>query len=179
MPGATALLGRGACGAGAPDARRRGADLRRDHRLADATPTTSRAAPEGDGGRGRSAGAAARQSLPSRSTISTRTLPHAGNDVAETMAIKRAFGEYANSAPIALQVDDRLTSAAGAIEAAATIMALTQPHPPTINRTPDPACDLDYVPNQARPAALQIAMSNSFGFGGINGVLVFAKPTAV
>lgn len=104
-------------------------------------------------------------------------------DVAETMAIKRAFGEYANSVPISStkSMTGHLTSAAGAIEAAATIMALQHGLiPPTINlETPDPACDLDYVPNQARPAALQIAMSNSFGFGGINGVLVFAKPTAV
>jgi 3-oxoacyl-[acyl-carrier-protein] synthase II len=101
-------------------------------------------------------------------------------DVAETLAIKRSFGEYATSVPISAtkSMIGHLTSAAGAVEAAATIMALRHGViPPTINlEHPDPQCDLDYVPNQARPAALQIAMSNSFGFGGINGVLVFRKP---
>ncbi len=68
-----------------------------------------------------------------------------------------------------------LTSAAGAVEAAATILALQHGMiPPTINyEYPDPECDLDYVPNRARPAQLRIAMSNSFGFGGINSALVF------
>ena len=104
-------------------------------------------------------------------------------DVAETMAIKRAFGEYANSVPISStkSMTGHLTSAAGALEAAATILALQHGLiPPTINyENPDPACNLDYVPNDARPAALQIAISNSFGFGGINGVLVFQKPAAL
>jgi 3-oxoacyl-[acyl-carrier-protein] synthase II len=104
-------------------------------------------------------------------------------DLAETLAIKRAFGEYATSVPISAtkSMIGHLTSAAGAVEAAATILALNHGViPPTINyEHPDPECDLDYVPNQARPAALQIAMSNSFGFGGINGVLVFRKPEAV
>ncbi|HRC78049.1 MAG TPA: beta-ketoacyl-[acyl-carrier-protein] synthase II, partial [Kouleothrix sp.] len=104
-------------------------------------------------------------------------------DVSETLAIKRAFGEYANSVPISStkSMIGHLTSAAGAVEAAATILALQHGLiPPTINlEQADAVCDLDYVPNQARPAALQIAMSNSFGFGGVNGVLVFQKPGGV
>ena len=103
--------------------------------------------------------------------------------MAETLAIKRAFGEYANSVPISStkSMTGHLTSAAGAMEAAATILALQNGLiPPTINyEHPDPECNLDYVPNEARPADLQTAMSNSFGFGGINGVLVFQKPTPV
>jgi 3-oxoacyl-[acyl-carrier-protein] synthase II len=101
-------------------------------------------------------------------------------DIAETLAIKRAFGEYASSVPISStkSMIGHLTSAAGAVEAAVCILALKYGIiPPTINyEHPDPACDLDYVPNRARPAAIQIAMSNSFGFGGINGVLVFQRP---
>ncbi len=104
-------------------------------------------------------------------------------DIAETLAIKRAFGEYANSVPISStkSMTGHLTSAAGVMEAAATILALQHGLiPPTINyEHPDPECNLDYVPNTARPAELQIAMSNSFGFGGINGVLVFQKPSTV
>ncbi|GAB4126021.1 MAG: beta-ketoacyl-ACP synthase II [Roseiflexaceae bacterium] len=100
-------------------------------------------------------------------------------DVAETRAIKHVFGEYASSVPVSStkSMIGHLTSAAGAVEAAATIMALRQGViPPTINlSTPDPACDLDYVPNQARSANLQIAMSNSFGFGGVNAVLIFRR----
>ena len=95
------------------------------------------------------------------------------------MAIKRAFGEYATSVPISAtkSMIGHLTSAAGVVEAAATILALKHGViPPTINyEFPDPDCDLDYVPNHARPAALQIAMSNSFAFGGVNAVLVFQR----
>jgi len=104
-------------------------------------------------------------------------------DVAETLAIKQAFGEYAYSVPISStkSMTGHLTSAAGAVEAAAAILALQHGLiPPTINyEHSDPACDLDYVPNTARKAALQVAISNSFGFGGINAVLVFRKPAAV
>jgi len=103
--------------------------------------------------------------------------------VAETLAIKQAFGEYAHSVPISStkSMTGHLTSAAGAVEAAAAILSLTHGViPPTINyEHPDPACDLDYVPNTARKAALQVAVSNSFGFGGINAVLVFRKPAGV
>jgi 3-oxoacyl-[acyl-carrier-protein] synthase II len=104
-------------------------------------------------------------------------------DVAETLAIKQAFGEYAYSVPISStkSMTGHLTSAAGAVEAAAAILALKHGViPPTINyEHTDPACDLDYVPNTARKAALQVAVSNSFGFGGINAVLVFQKPADV
>jgi 3-oxoacyl-[acyl-carrier-protein] synthase II len=101
--------------------------------------------------------------------------PH--GDIAETLAIKQAFGEYAYQIPISSikSMIGHLTSAAGAVEAAATILTLQHGLvPPTINyEYPDPECDLDYVPNQARAAKLRIAMSNSFGFGGINSALVF------
>lgn len=100
-------------------------------------------------------------------------------DIAETAAIKQVFGEYAHSVPISStkSMIGHLTGAAGAVEAAATILALKhQLIPPTINQDrQDVACDLDYVPNEARPADLQIAMSNSFGFGGVNSVLIFRK----
>lgn len=98
-------------------------------------------------------------------------------DQAETRAIKQVFGEYAYSVPISASKSmfGHLTGAAGAVEAAATILALRhQLIPPTINQEhPDPDCDLDYVPNVARPAQIQIALSNSFGFGGVNAVLAF------
>ncbi|PMP83870.1 MAG: beta-ketoacyl-[acyl-carrier-protein] synthase II, partial [Chloroflexus aggregans] len=100
-------------------------------------------------------------------------------DIAETRAIKQVFGEYAYSVPISSikSMIGHLTGAAGAVEAAATILALYHGViPPTINlEYPDPACDLDYVPNVARSAALQVAISNSFGFGGVNAVLAFRK----
>ena len=100
-------------------------------------------------------------------------------DLAETRAIKQVFGEYAYSVPISANKSmfGHLTGAAGAVEAAATILALRHSLiPPTINQEePDPACDLDYVPNHARPANLEVAISNSFGFGGVNAVLVFRQ----
>jgi 3-oxoacyl-[acyl-carrier-protein] synthase II len=100
-------------------------------------------------------------------------------DLAETRAIKQVFGEYAHSVPISSikSMIGHLTGAAGAVEAAATVLALHN-HllPPTLNLDePDPECDLDYVPNQARPARIQTAISNSFGFGGVNAVLVFKR----
>ncbi len=70
-----------------------------------------------------------------------------------------------------------LLDGAGGLEAGITVLALRdQIAPPTINYdTPDPECDLDYVPNQARPMAIEYALSNSFGFGGTNGCLIFKK----
>ncbi len=115
--------------------------------------------------------------------INAHATSTSSGDVAETIAIKRTFGEYAYSVPISSSKSmlGHLTSAAGAVEAAASILALKHGViPPTINyENPDPACDLDYVPNQARHAPLQIVMSNSFGFGGVNGVLIFQQPTMI
>jgi 3-oxoacyl-[acyl-carrier-protein] synthase II len=93
-------------------------------------------------------------------------------DIAETLAVKAVFGERAYSIPVSAtkSMTGHMTTASGAVEAAATILAMRNSLiPPTINyETPDPACDLDYVPNQARPASLKTTLSNSFGFGGIN-----------
>ena len=141
--------------------------------------------PEGDGAARAITRALARAKLSPQQVdyINAHATSTSVGDVAETFAIKRAFGEYANSVPISStkSMIGHLTSAAGAVEAAATILALQHGLiPPTINlEQPDPQCDLDYVPNQARPAALEVAMSNSFGFGGINGVLIFQKPPAM
>jgi 3-oxoacyl-[acyl-carrier-protein] synthase II len=100
-------------------------------------------------------------------------------DIAETVAVKRAFGERA--AKIAVNSTKSMTGhllgAAGGVEAVFSILALVnQVSPPTINlQTPDPACDLDYVPNTARQMPIRAALSNSFGFGGTNGTLVFRR----
>ncbi|HET7037512.1 MAG TPA: beta-ketoacyl-ACP synthase II [Thermomicrobiaceae bacterium] len=100
-------------------------------------------------------------------------------DKAETVAIKRALGERAYQVPIssAKSMIGHLIGAAGAVEAMATVLSLRdQMLHPTINyETPDPACDLDYVPNEARPAAIEVALSNSFGLGGQNACLAFAR----
>lgn len=101
------------------------------------------------------------------------------NDKFETMAIKAALGEAARKVAISStkSMHGHLLGAAGAVEAAATIMAIQHGIiPPTINyTTPDPDCDLDYVPNQARPASVKVALSNSFGFGGHNATILLRK----
>jgi len=101
------------------------------------------------------------------------------NDKNETSAIKEAFGGKENCPPVSSikgQIGHCL-GAAGAIEAIVSIMAMRDGKlPPTINyTTPDENCDLDYVPNKARDAELNVVMSNSFGFGGTNGVVIFKK----
>ena len=101
------------------------------------------------------------------------------NDVAETKAIKAVFGEH--SAQLAVSSTKSMTGhllgGAGGVEAVISVLALLNGMiPPTINyETPDPDCDLDYVPNQARKADLSCVLSNSFGFGGTNAVLIFKK----
>ncbi|MEN8149025.1 MAG: beta-ketoacyl-ACP synthase II [Planctomycetota bacterium] len=99
------------------------------------------------------------------------------NDPTETRALKVAFGEHAHRVAISSSKSmiGHALGAAGAVEAVATVRTITDGIiPPTINlENPDPECDLDYVPNVARKAVVRHAMSNSFGFGGQNGVLVF------
>ncbi len=101
------------------------------------------------------------------------------NDKMETVAIKKVFGDQARKVPISSTKSTmgHLIGAAGAVEAAICILAIRNGIiPPTINlEHPDPNCDLDYVPNVARKARVRTALSNSFGFGGHNSVLVFKE----
>jgi 3-oxoacyl-[acyl-carrier-protein] synthase II len=101
------------------------------------------------------------------------------NDKFETLAIKRVFGEHAHRLGVSStkSMTGHLLGAAGGIEAIASLLALHHGVlPPTINYdTPDPECDLDYVPNQARKQDLEVVLSNAFGFGGTNATLVFRK----
>ena len=100
-------------------------------------------------------------------------------DVAETLAIKRSFGDLAGQVAISStkSMTGHLLGAAGGVEAVLTLLAIRdQVAPPTINLdNPDPQCDLDYVPNTAREMEIATAISNSFGFGGTNGTLVFSR----
>jgi len=100
-------------------------------------------------------------------------------DKLETIAIKRAFGDHARKLAVSStkSMTGHLLGGAGGLEAGITVLALRdQILPPTANLdNPDPECDLDYVPNHSRKADVQYAMSNSFGFGGTNGALLFRR----
>jgi 3-oxoacyl-[acyl-carrier-protein] synthase II len=100
-------------------------------------------------------------------------------DIAETLAIKRSFGDQAGKLAVSStkSMTGHLLGAAGGVEAVFSILALRdQVAPPTINLdNPDPECDLDYVPNTSRDMKLDVVMSNSFGFGGTNGTLIFRR----
>lgn len=104
------------------------------------------------------------------------------NDKFETLAIRKAFGEHAPKLAISStkSMTGHLLGAAGGVEAAATVLAIKHSLiPPTINyETPDPECDLDYVPNTARAKSIDVALSNNLGFGGHNAVLAFKKYSA-
>jgi 3-oxoacyl-[acyl-carrier-protein] synthase II len=110
------------------------------------------------------------------SYISTHGTSTILGDPAETAAIKRALGEHAYRVPASAtkSMHGHLIGGTGALEAALSVQALREGIiPPTINlETPDPACDLDYVPNRARQAELDVVLSNSIGFGGHNATLV-------
>ena len=101
------------------------------------------------------------------------------NDASETKAIKQVFGDHAYKMPISStkSMTGHLLGGAGAVESIFSILTICRGIiPPTINyETPDPECDLDYVPNKARKAEVKIALSNSFGFGGTNACLIFGK----
>ena len=101
------------------------------------------------------------------------------NDINETLAIKKVFGEQAYKIPVSStkSMTGHLLGAAGAVEGIYSVLALRDGIiPPTINyENPDPRCDLDYVPNQARKAAIRVVLSNSFGFGGTNACVIFRR----
>ena len=103
-------------------------------------------------------------------------------DKAETIAMKRAFGEHAHEMAVSStkSMTGHLLGAAGVVEAIFSVLAIRDNvAPPTINyQTPDPECDLDYVPNTARRMKIDVSLSNSFGFGGTNGSLVFRRFSA-
>jgi 3-oxoacyl-[acyl-carrier-protein] synthase II len=137
--------------------------------------------PEGDGA-ARSMAAALRDAAVSAGDVGYinahgTSTPY--NDKFETMAIKRVFGDHARRLAVSStkSMTGHLLGAAGGIEAIATSLALYHGVlPPTINyEHPDPECDLDYVPNQARKQDVEIAASNAFGFGGTNATLIFGK----
>lgn len=100
-------------------------------------------------------------------------------DITETLAIKKVFGPRAYKIPVSStkSMTGHLLGGAGSTEAVFCVLAIRDGVvPPTINyETPDPQCDLDYVPNVARDLPIKVALSNSFGFGGANAVLIFKK----
>lgn len=135
-------------------------------------------APQGEGAL-RAMKAALKMANKPVSYINAHGTSTAYNDLYETMALKAAFGGKDSVPPVSStkgQIGHCL-GAAGAIEAIISIMAMNKGIlPPTINQeNPDPECDLDYIPNTAREAKIDVVMSNSFGFGGTNGVVIFHK----
>jgi 3-oxoacyl-[acyl-carrier-protein] synthase II len=100
-------------------------------------------------------------------------------DIAETVAVKRCFGDRAKKLAVSStkSMTGHLLGAAGGVEAIFSVLAIRdQVAPPTANlANQDPACDLDYVPNSARSMPIRAALSNSFGFGGTNGSLIFRR----
>jgi 3-oxoacyl-[acyl-carrier-protein] synthase II len=100
-------------------------------------------------------------------------------DAIETKAMKRVFGEHTKKFAVSStkSMTGHLLGGAGGLEAGISVLALRdQVLPPTINQeTPDPACDLDYIPNHMRKANVEYALSNSFGFGGTNAALLFKR----
>ena len=137
--------------------------------------------PEGDGAARAMRGALGDAGLegPEVAYINAHGTSTPYNDKFETMAIKRVFGDHAQRLAVSStkSMTGHLLGAAGGVEAIATLLALHHGVlPPTINYdTPDPECDLDYVPNQARKQDIEIALSNAFGFGGTNATLAFRK----
>jgi 3-oxoacyl-[acyl-carrier-protein] synthase II len=137
--------------------------------------------PEGDGAARAMAGALqdARLSPTDIGYINAHGTSTPYNDKFETIAIKRVFGDHARKLAVSStkSMTGHLLGAAGGIEAIATVLALYHGVlPPTINyETPDPDCDLDYIPNQARKQDVETALSNAFGFGGTNATLAFRK----
>jgi 3-oxoacyl-[acyl-carrier-protein] synthase II len=137
--------------------------------------------PEGDGAARAMAGALADAKIAPGEVgyINAHGTSTPYNDKFETLAIKRVFGEHARKVAVSStkSMTGHLLGAAGGIEAIASVLALHHGIlPPTINyETPDPDCDLDYIPNQARKQDVELALSNAFGFGGTNATLVFRK----
>lgn len=137
--------------------------------------------PEGEGARQAMAAALQDAGLPAEAVgyINAHGTSTPYNDKFETLAIKRLFGEHARRLAVSStkSMTGHLLGAAGGVEAIATILAIHHGLlPPTINyETPDPDCDLDYVPNQARKQDVEVALSNAFGFGGTNATLAFRK----
>ena len=137
--------------------------------------------PEGDGAARAMAGALADARLQPSDVgyINAHGTSTQYNDKFETIAIKRVFGDHARKLAVSStkSMTGHLLGAAGGIEAIATVLALHRGTlPPTMNyETPDPDCDLDYIPNQARKQEVEVALSNAFGFGGTNATLAFRK----
>ncbi|MFQ6117174.1 MAG: beta-ketoacyl-ACP synthase II, partial [Candidatus Bipolaricaulia bacterium] len=138
--------------------------------------------PDGHGAREAMARALRRAALPPQAVdyINAHGTSTPLNDKVETLAIKRLFGEHARRVAISSTKSQigHLLGAAAAVEAIATILAIGEDLvPPTINyEHPDPECDLDYTPNRPRERRIEIALSNSFGFGGHNAVICLSKP---